>query len=228
MRRPEDRPADGTDQPATPFDALAARRLRAALGMGPEHVARDMRVSYGLTYVGPDLVLAWEQGTACPGSGELTALAGALWCAPDDLVARPRTLREHRVARGLDPEEVARAAGVDLRSYLRMEEKDAWRGTDRQSAALAGVLALSLPDFVTVTGRDGRLTELLRTAVTTRWQGCVRAVAKIVPLERSLLEDVLRELNESYRANLATPAGRDLVDRVPEYFWTAIEKEMSG
>lgn len=65
-----------------PFNALAARRLRAALNMGPEHVAHNIRVSYGLPYVTPDLVIAWERGTVSPGNPELTALAGVLWCSP--------------------------------------------------------------------------------------------------------------------------------------------------
>ncbi|MEU4658867.1 helix-turn-helix transcriptional regulator [Streptomyces sp. NPDC023723] len=229
MPRPEalpDQPGQ-PDQPASPFDPLAAHRLRTALGMGPEHVARDMRVSYGLPYVGPDLVLAWERGEALPAAAELTALAGALWCAPTDLVARPRTLLEHRVARGLPPEEVARATGVDPRSYLRMEERQAWRGTDRQSTALAGLLGLSLPDLVTVAGNEERLTELLRAAVTGRRPGGqTRAISKLVPLlDRGVLEDVLVELHAEYQARLATPLGRELRDRVLEYFWSAVEKE---
>ncbi|MFK0121004.1 helix-turn-helix domain-containing protein [Streptomyces sp. NPDC090994] len=222
--RPEALP-DQPDQPASPFDPLAAHRLRIALGMGPEHVARDLRVSYGLPYVGPDLVLAWERGEAGPSDSELTALAGTLWCSPTDLLARPRTLREHRLAHGLAPEDVARAVGVDARAYLRLEEKDAWRGTDRQSAALIDLFGLTPPEYVTVTGQDDRLTELLRKAVTTRWQGHARGIAKLVPLDRALVEHVLRDLHAEYQARLATPGGLDLRDRVLEYFWTAVEKE---
>ena len=66
--------------------------------MGPEHVAYGLRVSYGLPYVTPDLVVAWERGIVCPTSPELTALAGVLWCSPGELIGRPRTLREHRLA----------------------------------------------------------------------------------------------------------------------------------
>ena len=161
-RAPTPSPAEPARPPHPPFNAPAARRLRSALSMGPEHVAYGMRVSYGLPYVTPDLVIAWERGAASPTSPELTALAGVLWCSPGELIGRPRTLREHRIARGLAPEDVARAVGLELLAYLRMEEQEEWRGTDRQSAALAELLGLSLPDFVTVTGREDKLGEHLR------------------------------------------------------------------
>nr|BFD82626.1 helix-turn-helix transcriptional regulator [Streptomyces sp. Xyl84] len=222
---------------ALPFNSPAARRIRAALGMGPEHVAHGMRVSYGLPYVTPDLVVAWERGAASPSGPELTALAGVLWCAPGELIGRPRSLREHRIARGLRPEDVARAVGLEPPRYLRMEERDDWRGTERQSAALADVLALALPDFVAVTGREEQLAELLRSAVGTRWQGYVRPVGKVVPLPRPLLEKVLQRLHQDYQGQMvaslswggtsaageAGDAGRDFLDRIVEHFWTRVE-----
>ncbi|MFE0513798.1 XRE family transcriptional regulator [Streptomyces sp. NPDC058964] len=225
------------NQPGPPFNAPAARRLRAALGMAAEHVAHGMRVSYGLPYVTPDLVIAWERGTAAPGSPELTALAGVLWCSPGELIGRPRTLREHRVARGLAPEDVALTVGLELLAYLRMEENDEWRGTERQSAALAGLLELSLPDFVTVTGREGRLGELLRSAVTTRWQAYVRPVGRMVPLDRRLLEDTLQELHQEYHGQMVATLswggtsaaedssgnGRDFLDRIVDHFWSRVD-----
>lgn len=222
---------------ALPFNAPAARRIRAALGMGPEHVAHGMRVSYGLPYVTPDLVVAWERGAASPSGPELTGLAGVLWCAPGELIGRPRSLREHRIARGLRPEDVARAVGLEPPRYLRMEERDDWRGTERQSAALAEVLALALPDFVAVTGREEQLAGLLRSAVGTRWQGYVRPVGKVVPLRRPLLEKVLQQLHQDYQGQMvaslswggtsaageAGDAGRDFLDRIVEHFWTRVE-----
>ncbi|MGW7279241.1 helix-turn-helix domain-containing protein [Streptomyces sp. NPDC054844] len=232
VRRPSPRP----NQSGPPFNALAARRLRAALNMGPEHVAHGMRVSYGLPYVTPDLVIAWERGVVSPQNPELTALAGVLWCSPGDLIGRPQTLREHRIARSLAPEDVARAVGVALPVYLRMEETDGWRGTDRQSAALADVLGLALPDFVTVTGREEKLADLLTSAVTTRWQGYVRPVAKVAPLDRRVLENVLQVLHQDYQGHMAATlswgggsgdsheAGRDFLDRIVEHFWAAVEK----
>ncbi|GGW88025.1 DNA-binding protein [Streptomyces malachitofuscus] len=221
--------------PPPPFNAPAARRLRAALGMGPEHVAHALRGSYGLPYVTPALVAAWERGTATPSHPELTALAGALWCSPGELIGRPRTLREHRVARGLAPEDVARTVGHELHAYLRMEETGQWHGTERQSAALARMLALTLADVITVTGREERLAELLRNAATTRWQAYVRPVSKIAPLERRVLEEALHRLHQDYQGHMAATlswggghgdagdSGREFLDRIVDHFWTAVE-----
>ncbi|MET7681172.1 helix-turn-helix transcriptional regulator [Streptomyces sp. NPDC005423] len=235
MRRPP-APSPQSTPPPPPFNAPAARRLRTALDMGPEHVAYGIRVSFGLPYVTPDLVIAWERGLTAPSRPELTALAGVLWCSPDELVGRPRTLREHRLAHGLAPEDVARTVGLELLAYLRMEEHDEWTGNDRQSSTLADLLDLSLPDFVTVTGRDAKLTRLLRGAVTTRWQAYVKPVGKMVPLDRRLLEDTLQELHHEYQGRtLATlgrdggratagsgVAGRDFLDRIVENFWGTV------
>lgn len=239
MQRPQAQP------PIPPFNAPAARRLRAALGMGPEHVAYGLRSSYGLPHVTPGLVIAWEGGDVAPSGPELTALAAVLWCSPGDLIGAPRTLREHRMMRGLTQEEVARAVGLELLAYVRMEEADAWRGSDRQSAALAAVLELSLPDLVTVTGRDGRLAELLRGAVTTRWQAYVRPVSKLLRLGRRLVEDVLAQMHADYQGRTvaalgwgtgpagagtgeAPEAGRDYLDRVVENFWSTVERYERG
>ncbi|GAA3817111.1 helix-turn-helix transcriptional regulator [Streptomyces coacervatus] len=224
-------------QPAPPFDAPAARRLRSALNMGPEHVAYGLRVSYGLPYVSPDLVLAWERGTVAPSGAELSALAGVLWCSPGDIIGRPRTLREHRIARGLAPEDIARTVGLEFLAYMHMEEHNAWRGNERQSATLADLLDLSLPDFVTVTGREEKLAEQLRSAVTTRWQAYVRPVAKTVPLDRHLLEDTLQALHQEYQGQMvaslswgdgnaasdSSDAGRAFLDRIVDHFWAAVQ-----
>ncbi|WP_405619292.1 helix-turn-helix domain-containing protein [Streptomyces sp. NBC_00076] len=233
MRRPP-QPNPPSPPPPPLFDAPAARRLRTALGMGPEHVAYGMRVSYGLPYVTPGLVIAWERGIASPSHPELIGLSGVLWCSPGELVGRPRTLREHRLSRGFAPEDVARAVGLELLAYLGMEEHDEWRGTGRQSSALADLLDLSLPDFVTVTGREPKLAGLLRDAMTTRWQAYVRPVAKIVPLGRRLLEDSLRKLHRQYqgqtvstlgwgRGRDAGDTGQDFLDRVVDHFWTTVQ-----
>jgi hypothetical protein len=205
--------------------------------MGPEHVAHDLRASYGLPYATPDLVLAWERGALAPTSPELTALAGVLWCSPGELIGRPRTVREHRIARGLAPEDVASAVGIDLLAYLAMEEDEDWQGTERQSAALAEVLRLSLPDFITVTGKEEKLAELLRGAVTTRWQAYVRQVGKLLPLDKHLIENTLRDLHESYQGqmtatlawgNIATTEsaeerGKDFLAGIVGHFWNRLE-----
>ncbi|MGW5614764.1 helix-turn-helix domain-containing protein [Streptomyces sp. NPDC003877] len=235
VRRPSPSPSESGPPTTPPFDAPAARRLRAALGMAPEHVAHGMRVSYGHPHVSPDHVIAWERGITAPSNSELTALAGVLWCSPAELIGRPRTLREHRIARCLAPEDVARAVGHDVHAYLRMEETDNWRGTERQSAALAELLGLRLPDFVTVTGRDARLADLLRSAATTRWQAYVRPVARLVPLDRRFLEGALQSLHEDYQGHMAATlswgggsgdaggAGQEFLDRIVEHFWTKLQ-----
>nr|QIZ01949.1 XRE family transcriptional regulator [Streptomyces sp. S1D4-11] len=206
--------------------------------MGPEHVAYGMRASYGLPYVTPDLVAAWERGTTTPSGPELTALAGVLWCSPGELIGAPRTLREHRVSRGLAQEDIARTVGLELLAYQRMEEADEWRGNDRQSVALADTLELSLRDFITVTGRDAKLAELLRSAVTTRWQAYVRPVGKMIPLDRRLLEDVLQEMHTEYQGQMvatlswsggsaaadAEDSGRDFLDRIVDHFWAMLQR----
>ncbi|MFJ5996151.1 helix-turn-helix domain-containing protein [Streptomyces sp. NPDC092370] len=244
VRRPSARPSQPPYPPpprsapaVPPFNAPAARRLRAALGMAPEHVAYGMRVSYGHPHVTPDHVRAWERGAAAPTNSELTALAGVLWCSPAELIGRPRTLREHRIARCLAPEDVARAVGHDVHAYLRMEESGIWRGTDRQSAALADLLGLGLPDFVTVTGRNAKLGDLLRSAATTRWQARVRPVATLVPLDRRFLERALRALHADYQGYMAATlswgggsgdaggAGQDFLDRIVEHFWTKLQDD---
>ena len=223
--------------PTPPFNAPAARRLRTALGMGPEHVAFGLRACYGLPHATPDLVAAWELGQVNPTHSELTALAGVLWCSPAELLGKPRTLREHRIARGLAAEDVARAVGLDPLAYLHMEEHNTWRGNDRRSASLAELLGLSLPDFITVTGREPRLADALRGAVTTRWQAYVRPVAKMVPLDRRLLVDTLQELHQDYQGQMvaslswgegnaagdASEAGREFLDRIVDHFWAALQ-----
>nr|WP_241845171.1 helix-turn-helix transcriptional regulator [Streptomyces silvensis] len=220
-------------QPTPPFNFPAARRLREALGMAPGHVAYGMRASYGLSHVTPDTIVSWERGLSTPDAAELAALAATLWCSPGELMGAPTTLREHRLARGLAPEDVARGAGVELQAYLRMEETDRWRGTDRQSAALARTLGLSLRDSVTVTGRADELAELLRSAVQSRWQGQVRPVSKLLALDKRAVEGPLRHLHEEYQSRMVRTlswgagagadasghAGRDFLDHVLDHFW---------
>ncbi|MGW2224513.1 helix-turn-helix domain-containing protein [Streptomyces formicae] len=229
-------PSQPPHQPTPPFNFPAARRLREALGMAPGHVAYGMRASYGLAHITPDTIMAWERGLSSPTSAELTALAATLWCSPGELMGAARTLREHRLARGLAPEDVARASGVEIQAYLRMEETGTWRGNERQSEALARVLDLALPDFVNVTGRAEPLAELLRSAVTTRWQGYVRPVAKLLPVERRRVERVLRQMHEDYQSRMTRTlswgggagsdasgeAGRDFLDRILEHFWPLV------
>jgi antitoxin (DNA-binding transcriptional repressor) of toxin-antitoxin stability system len=97
------------------------------------------------------------------------------------------------------------------------------------------VLQLTAADFVTATGRHEELGELLRSAVTARWQAYTRPVAKLVPLERRRLQDVLEQLHSDYRAMMVSTlnrstggperagadreAGREFLDGIVERFW---------
>ncbi|MFI5619143.1 helix-turn-helix domain-containing protein [Streptomyces sp. NPDC051567] len=212
-----------------PFNAPAARRLRTALGMAPGHVAYGLRAQYGLL-VPPETVTAWEQGEIPPTATEITALAGVLWCAPADLLSEPVTLREHRIARGLDAAELARRIGLDAGAYQKMEDSGRWKGNDRQSTILTAVLGLSPAQFVVAGGRQEELAALLRSAVTTRWQPQVKPLAKLVPVTKGQLERVLEQLHAEYRARAASALswgegaagdpGQEFLAEVVDRFWS--------
>ncbi|MFB7450650.1 MULTISPECIES: helix-turn-helix domain-containing protein [unclassified Streptomyces] len=219
-------------QPSPPFDAQAARRLREGLGMAFGHVAYGLRAQYGL-FVDPETVVAWERGRAVPNEQELTALAGVLWCSPAELIAAASTLREHRVARGLSTEELARRVGVAPHAYQRMEDEGSWRGTERQTAALAEVLGLGPRALITATGGDEALAELLRDAATTRWQAYVKPMVKRVPLPKRIVESALRQLHTEYHARVVATSswgaigttgdeGRAYLDEITARFWAAV------
>lgn len=199
--------------------------------MTPDHVAYGMRASYGLAYISPNHITAWEQGKAAPASNELAALAGALWCAPNELIGTPETLRDHRLARGLAVEDVARATGLDVRAYQYMEETGEWRGDRRQSAALGAVLELGPREFVAVTGLQDELARLLTEAVSTRWQAHIRAIAKLLSMERRDLQDPLKAMHQEYQSLLTATlgrvgnaaasgeAGRRYLEEIVDHFW---------
>ncbi|MFD7320102.1 helix-turn-helix domain-containing protein [Streptomyces sp. NPDC059875] len=200
--------------------------------MAPGHVAYGLRAQYGLA-VTPDTVVAWERGRLAPTSQELTALAGVLWCAPGELIASATTLREHRMARGLAPDDLARRVGLDAPGYLRMEESGRWRGNERQTAALAETLGLGPRALLTATGRNEDLAQLLRDAATTRWQAYVRPAVKMLPMPKRVLEDALQRLYTDYHAKMVATsswgasgdsgdAGREYLDRIVDHFWEAI------
>ncbi|GAA2094988.1 helix-turn-helix transcriptional regulator [Streptomyces albiaxialis] len=220
-------------QDSTPFDAAAARRFREALGLTPAHVAYGMRAAFG-QHVDPRLVAAWEQGTMVPDERQLTALAGALWCSPAHLLRAPRTLREHRLARGVSAPDLALEIGMDPAEYERVEATGRWTGDARQAEALARALRLALPALLAFTGREEELAGLLRRAVTTRWQAYAAAVARLVPVPRDRVEAALRTLHASYAAASAGSlnwaagahgpgAGPAYLDDVLRHFWAALE-----
>ncbi|MER5309154.1 helix-turn-helix transcriptional regulator [Streptomyces sp. NPDC002773] len=200
--------------------------------MAPDHVAYGLRAQYGL-FVTPDTVVAWERGRAAPDEQELSALAGVLWCAPSELIAAATTLREHRLTRGLAADELARRVGVAAHAYQRMEDEGRWRGTERQTAALAEVLGLGPRALITATGGDERLAELLRDAATTRWQAYVKPAVKMLPLPKRTLEFALQRLHTEYHARMVATSswgasgatgdeGRAYLDGITGHFWAAV------
>ncbi|MFD7421158.1 XRE family transcriptional regulator [Streptomyces californicus] len=202
--------------------------------MEPGHVAYGMRASFGTTHVSPEHVIAWERGTHVPDLTELTALAAALWCQPGELMGRPSTLIEHRVARGVSAEEVARATGLTVEAYLAMEETGRWTGDKRQSVRLGEVLALPARDFIAVTGLEAELAGLLTEAVSTRWQAHVRAIAKLISMDRRELKAPLSAMQQEYQSLMAATLsraggttasgedGRRYVEHIVDHFWSRL------
>lgn len=217
-----------------PFNARAARSLREALGMTPDHIAYGMRASFGMAHITANHIAAWERGTAWPTANELTALAAALWCAPGDLMGRPRTLLEHRLARGIAAEDLARLVGLRLDAYRAMEESGQWTGDKTQTANLGRVLNLPPSDFVAVTGLEDELAHLLTEAVSTRWQAHIRDIAKLVSMDRRDLQEPLRAMHQEYQNLVAATlsragaaageAGRRYLDDIVNHFWARLEK----
>jgi transcriptional regulator with XRE-family HTH domain len=205
--------------------------------MAPGHVAYGMRASFGMSHVTPDHVEAWERGSHLPSASELTALAGALWCDPGELMGRARTLREHRIARGVSAEDVARGTGLTLGAYHAMEESGRWTGDKRQSASLGDLLRLSPRDFIAVTGLEDELARLLTEAVSTRWQAHVRAIAKLVSMDRRDLQEPLSAMQHEYQALMAATLsraggttasgedGRRYVDDIVNQFWARLPED---
>ncbi|MFJ6511914.1 XRE family transcriptional regulator [Streptomyces sp. NPDC091406] len=202
--------------------------------MAPGHVAYGMRASFGTSHVSPEHVVAWERGTHVPDAGELTALAGALWCQPSELMGRPSTLLEHRIARGVSAEEVARATGLTLDAYAYMEETGQWTGDKRQSVKLGEVLGLPPRDFIAITRLEEELARLLTEAVSTRWQAHIRAIAKLVSMDRRDLKAPLQAMQQEYqvlmaatlsRAGGTTASGEDgrrYVENIVDHFWSRL------
>ncbi|MEU4261548.1 MULTISPECIES: helix-turn-helix transcriptional regulator [Streptomycetaceae] len=201
--------------------------------MAPGHVAYGLGAQYGLRTTA-ETVMAWERGVALPDERELTALSGVLWCAPEELLAAASTLREHRLSREVEVEDLARTLGMTAAAYRRIEDSGRWRGNERQAVALCRTLEMSAAQFLTATGRNEELAELLNKAVATRWQAYVKPVAKIVPLDRVLVQNVLEQMHTDYQALIVSTqawnsAGRERTEaesearefllRVVERFW---------
>ncbi|MFF8831131.1 transcriptional regulator [Streptomyces sp. NPDC015131] len=184
---------------STPFSPAEARAARARVGLGTAEVARAM-AACGVP-VHPGLVTAWEQGAQVPSEPQLFALADVLWCAPTTLMGvEPRTLAEHRLARGLSVERVAYRIGMDPGAYRAAETARRWDGDLRQTRALVDALGLSLRKLVGIMGRDEELAEHLRAALEGRWKTRVAPVAEIVVVNETLVGDALRTMHAEFAA----------------------------
>jgi transcriptional regulator with XRE-family HTH domain len=191
--------------------------------MAPGHVSYGLRAQYGL-HVTPDTVISWERGIGSPDARELTALAGVLWCAPKELLNTATTWKEHREIRGISADDLARALGMTPAAYARMEESGRWQGNEKQAELLARALELRPRELLVATGQDALLVQLLRNAVTGRWQAYSKPLAKLVPLlDRGLLSAVLEDLHSAYRAASLSPdsgeSDRAFLELIADHFW---------
>jgi transcriptional regulator with XRE-family HTH domain len=144
-------------------------------------------------------LMSWESGAVAPSELELFALASALWCpVPVLMDLRPRSLREHRLARQFTAERLAQRIGMDVRDYARAEKDHRWTGTDRQTLLLADALGLEPDELRTVMGRAGELDGLLRQAVEGRWKQHTDSVARLVGAHERTVAQALRTLHQEY------------------------------
>ncbi|MEY9962191.1 transcriptional regulator with XRE-family HTH domain [Streptacidiphilus sp. MAP12-16] len=179
-----------------PFDPAAACAARGVLGLSPVMVARAM-ASHGV-YAVPPQVIAWETGELLPSEAQLVALARALWCPPGQLMGgRAVSIRDHRLALGLPPEELARQLGLTPRVYAQLEATPRWTGDEDETYLLAQALRLTPRALVAATGRGEELQVLLQRAIDGRWQPQAKALARLVPtLGREWIDHALRVLHD--------------------------------
>ncbi len=190
-------------QPTRPSTLRPPAGCGPPFGIGRTRRAYRMRASYGLPYVTPDLVLSLsERGQTPPSGPELTALASVLVFARVNSSARQGRCVSTACHAGWPRRTSPVPSALNSSPTSGWRRPTEWRGNDRQSVVLADTLELSLRDFITVTGRDDKVAELLRSAVTTRWQAYVRPVGKMIPLDRRLLEDVLQAMHSEYQGQM--------------------------
>ncbi|WP_051732784.1 helix-turn-helix domain-containing protein [Kitasatospora phosalacinea] len=211
-----------------PFSPAAARAHRTALGLTVDQVA-DGLAAHGVRLL-PGHVLGWEEGRVTPTEEQLTALARTLWCPPADLMgAAPATLREHRIARGLTPDQAARLLGLAPGTYRQAETTGRWTGDEEQTRLLARVLALDLPALLHLTGRTAALEARLRQVVQGRWQAQLAPVARLVPADPATLEHVLAALQAEHHtpASWGTAPAPPRPEPVPR-FWQLLAEAGEG
>ncbi|MFJ9823627.1 transcriptional regulator [Streptomyces sp. NPDC101160] len=180
-----------------PFSPAQARAARLRIGLTPEQVIAAIG-QLGV-HRPVQALMCWEAGTVAPSEAELFALADALWCpVPVLMDLRPRSLREHRLARQFSAERLALRIGMDLRDYVRAENDHHWNGTDRQTLVLADALGLEPDELLRVIGRAGELDALLRQAVEGRWKQFTAPLARLVGVRERAVVDAVRTLHQEY------------------------------
>lgn len=184
-------------QPHPPFSAAQARAARLRIGLTPEQVVSAI-AQLGV-HRPVETLLAWESGAVAPTESELFALADALWCpVPVLMDLRPRSLREHRLARQFSAERLALRIGMDPHDYARAENDHRWRGTDRQTLLLADALGLEPDALLRVIGRAAELDDLLRRAVEGRWKQHTAPLARLLGADERAVVQALRTLHQEY------------------------------
>ncbi|MFJ3581829.1 transcriptional regulator [Streptomyces sp. NPDC090127] len=182
-----------------PFSPAHARAARLRIGLTPEQVVAAM-AQLGVRRAA-QAVMSWEAGVVAPSEVELFALADALWCPVPELMAlQPRSLREHRLARGFSADRLAQRIGMDGHAYARAESEHRWTGSDRQTLFLADALGLEPADLLGVIGRAGELDDLLRQAVEGRWKQYTTPLARLVGAPERTVAQALRTLHQEYAA----------------------------
>ncbi|MEV4612096.1 XRE family transcriptional regulator [Kitasatospora sp. NPDC049258] len=216
------------DPTPVPFSPAAARAHRAGLGLTPEQVVEGM-AAHGVRLL-PAHVIGWESGGIRPSEEEFIALARALWCPPGQLMgAPPAGLRDFRVARELSQEQAARRIGVTEQAYRKAEDAGRWTGDEEQTRALAHVLGLGLRALVRITDHQDDLDQRLRQVVQGRWQAQLKPVARLVPVGREVLAQVLADLQGEYQVPMhwgaATPAAEEQPRKPPTVrFWELLAR----
>jgi transcriptional regulator with XRE-family HTH domain len=137
-------------------DPAALRAARERAGLTQHQLARLVGVAGG------ERVSRWELGTSEPRPAILVRLAKVLKLSPMELldVEAGADLRALRFAVGLSPDEVAAAALVSKRTYVRLEGGRWTRLPDQaQIASLAAVLKVPEPALrdALVRTRDARV-----------------------------------------------------------------------
>ena len=131
--------AGGGQQGAPGFDGQRLRRARQAAGLTQLQLSEALGVH-------ETHVTNWERGERVPRVDRLGKLAQVLRVKPTDLTDLaedgPPSLKALRVAAGLLQDQLAERAGLTRTKYAALERGEIVGLSDRDGAALAGVLGV--------------------------------------------------------------------------------------